>query len=85
VKILKNQSGIAGVAVVLIVAILLVVGLVAYNNSQIKEVSTDVSVPDAPTISSVADLDKATQVLGEINPEDSDADTPLLDDHLATF
>ena len=96
-KIRKNQLGVAAVEGLLILVILVLIGLVGYkvtqtrnsvdqSNNVIDSQTTGQTVQDSvPAINNAADLNKASQALDKVNPDDSGADSSSLDQNTASL
>lgn len=90
-----NDKGFSPIAVVIVLVVVAIVGFVGYKvytNSKNNQVSvsgttgnSSVSVPPAPTITTAADLDKATATLNQVDPSSSNASDTTQLNSLANF
>ncbi|MBA3757551.1 hypothetical protein H0X09_01685 [Candidatus Saccharibacteria bacterium] len=99
-KTYHKQSGMAGLEILLIAAVVGLIGFVGYrvydsgrtvddqynkNSSQNSQRNSD-EVPLAPEVNSVEDLDAADKTLDQVHPENSHAaDEAQLDGHMSSF
>jgi predicted negative regulator of RcsB-dependent stress response len=94
-KVFKNQSGIAGLEVVLILIVVAIVGLVGYKvyntkktvDNSFSQASSSVdkttSASSVPIINSASDLNKTDQTLNQVNPDDGSSDEAQLNSQLS--
>ncbi len=88
---MKNK----GFSIIEIIIVLVVIGVIAalgyvYMNRPTSQESASTqsvstSAPEAPQITSVKDLDKATSTVEEINLDTTDSDLSAIDSELSQF
>ncbi len=91
---MKKQNGFTMIEVALVLAVVIVIGLVAYNvitrvsgdpgSSQVTTTVPEVGIAEAPEIKSANDLDVALNTLDEINLDDN-TELNQLEEELAQF
>ena len=89
---MKRSYGFSIVEALIGVTVIVLVGLVGYNlfsmqQSRNASVSEQQAVanetPEAPEINETADLDEATAILDQINPDENDLEAAELDSEAA--
>ncbi|MDF2461734.1 MAG: hypothetical protein K0S68_1137 [Candidatus Saccharibacteria bacterium] len=86
---MKNkQSGFAVFELILLVVVVGILGFTVYNfvsNRASSPTASNVSVPNAPQISSANDLVEAGKILESVNVDEANLDSTNLDSELSAF
>lgn len=85
----RRQSGFAGLELVLILAVVAVLGFVAFKaydaNQKGAQSQVTADVPEAPSINATADLTVAEQTVDSVDLDADSSDNETLDTQLSAF
>jgi hypothetical protein len=84
----NKQSGFAVFELVLVVVVVAILGFTVYNflsNRADSPTASNISVPNAPQVTTASDLNKADDTLDSINVDEANLDSANIDAELSAF